>query len=223
MRLQLQAIMLATVTLGFCQPRQPDATGNVGISHPVAVDVYLSDRDDSSILMGPAATAVASGIFKGIGVRLKWHRGEVRAARSSHRDGAIPPAFGVCMVERAPDSASASALASAELLASPGAEITVYKERFLRFLADHPSFKEAAAGYVLAHELAHVMQGVPQHSESGVLKAQWSTDDFRQMVLHKLAFTTLDVELIHRGLVLRLASPRSGADSGGPASGSPRK
>jgi hypothetical protein len=48
------------------------------------------------------------------------------------------------------------------------------------------------------------MQGVPRHSESGVLKAQWSTDDFKQMVLHKLAFTTLDVELIHRGLVLRL-------------------
>jgi hypothetical protein len=144
-----------------------DANGKVGISARVAVDVYLSDRDDSSVLMGPGATAVASGIFQGIGVRLKWHRGGVRAAQSSHRESAIPPAFGVRMVERAPDSASASALASAELLASSGPEITVYKERFKRFLADHRSLQEAAAGYVLAHELAHVMQGLPSTPNLG--------------------------------------------------------
>jgi hypothetical protein len=221
MRFQFQAIMLAAVALGFGQSKQSDTNRKVGISDRVPVDVYLSDHDDSSVLVGPEATAVVSGIFKGIGIRLKWRRGDVRAGRSSHRDGAFPPAFGVRTVERAPDSVSANALASAELLGSSGAEITIYKERFLRFLADHPHFPAAAAGYVLAHELAHVMQGAHRHSEAGILKAQWSTDDLRQMMTHKLAFTTLDVELIRRGLVLRLANQRSGVDGGGPALSSP--
>jgi hypothetical protein len=79
-------------------------------------------------------------------------------------------------------------------------EITVYKDRIRRFLDGHASLKGVAAGYVLAHELAHAMQGVARHSESGIMKAQWSGEDFTAMVYHKLAFTPVDVELIHRGL-----------------------
>jgi hypothetical protein len=50
------------------------------------------------------------------------------------------------------------------------------------------------------------MQGVPRHSESGVLKAHWSNDDYQEMIFHKLVFTNLDVDLIHRGLALQLAN-----------------
>jgi len=53
------------------------------------------------------------------------------------------------------------------------------------------------------------MQGVARHSESGILKANWSRQDFQAMVFHKLAFTPLDVELIHRGLAVQQASRRS--------------
>jgi hypothetical protein len=53
------------------------------------------------------------------------------------------------------------------------------------------------------------MQGVVRHSESGILKAQWSSDDFKEMMYFKLAFTPSDVTLIHQGLALQLASRRS--------------
>ena len=53
------------------------------------------------------------------------------------------------------------------------------------------------------------MQGVARHSESGILKANWSREDCQAMVFHKLAFTQLDVELIHRGLAVQRASLRS--------------
>ena len=52
------------------------------------------------------------------------------------------------------------------------------------------------------------MQGVARHSESGILKAQWSRDDYQEMVFHKLGFTATDVALIHFGL-----SPRSPAEN----------
>ena len=63
--------------------------------------------------------------------------------------------------------------------------------------------------YVLAHELAHAMQGVARHSESGILKAHWSNADCVEMAFHTLAFTQFDVELIHRGLAFQLANRRS--------------
>jgi hypothetical protein len=88
-------------------------------------------------------------------------------------------------------------------------EITVYKDRVRRFLDNHSNLAQVAAGYILAHELAHAMQGVARHSDSGILKAQWSSEDYQEMIFQKLAFASLDVELIHRGLALQLANRRS--------------
>ena len=85
-------------------------------------------------------------------------------------------------------------------MGASGTEITVYKDRLQRFLADTPVCRKVAAGYVLAHELAHVMQGVARHSESGIMKARWAREDCDAMASHQLAFTQSDVELIHQGL-----------------------
>jgi len=65
--------------------------------------------------------------------------------------------------------------------------------------------KEVAAAYVLAHELAHAMQGVARHAESGIMKAHRSNEDYQDMFFHNLVFTTNDVELIHRGLAPQTA------------------
>jgi hypothetical protein len=147
---------------------------------------------------------LASGIFDQIGVRLVWHNGELPAANSASQ-----PVFAIRTLEHPLESATSTALASARIVGSAGTEITIYKDRLQRFLADHGSVAGVAAGYVLAHELAHVMQGVARHSESGILKANWSREDCQAMVFHKLAFTQLDVELIHRGLAVQRASLRS--------------
>jgi len=146
---------------------------------------------------------LASSIFAKIGVHLHWHVGELPATQSSAGDGAIQKVIGVRTLEHAPESAATDALASARIVGSSGTEITVYKDRLQRFLDRHSKLAGVAGaciGYVLTHELAHVMQGVARHSEFGILKAQWSNDDFEEMMFHKLAFTNFDVELIHRGL-----------------------
>ena len=162
------------------------------------VDVYISDRDDSAQLLGPGKV-LASGIFDQIGVRLVWHSGILPMAKMARRDASVP-AFAIRTVEHPLESATSGALASARIVGSTGTEIEVYKDRLQSFLAEHRSLAGVAAGYVLAHELAHVMQGVARHSESGIMKANWSRDDRKAMVLHKLTFTALDVDLIHQGL-----------------------
>jgi len=181
--------------------------GSMYAAEKTRVDVYMNDRDDSAQLLGPGKV-LASGIFDQIGVRLVWHNGELLAATSAGVD-ASQPVFAIRTSEHPLESATSTALASARIVGSSGTEITVYKDRLQRFLADHSSVAGVAAGYVLAHELAHVMQGGARHSESGILKANWTREDCQAMVFHKLVFTPLDVELIHRGLAVQRASRRS--------------
>jgi len=179
--------------------------GSMYAAEKTRVDVYINDRDGSSQLLGPGKV-LASGIFEQIGVRLVWHNGELPAAMTGHADASLP-VFAIRTSEHALESATPGALASAKLVGSSGTEITVYRDRVLRFLAYQGSMAGVEAGYVLAHELAHVMQGVARHSEAGILKAKWSREDCRAMVFHKLAFTRVDVELIHRGLAVQRTEP----------------
>jgi len=59
--------------------------------------------------------------------------------------------------------------------------------------------------HVLVHEITHILQGFPHHSETGVMKARFATADVGRMERHPLAFTTEDLQLIQRGLQIRRA------------------
>ena len=65
-------------------------------------------------------------------------------------------------------------------------------------------------GHVIAHEVMHILQGVARHSESGVMKANWTGADYQRMAWKPLPFTEEDVLLIYRGLKAREASRGSG-------------
>jgi hypothetical protein len=200
MRSQLTTVALLAVMGG----------GSIYAAEQTRVDVYLSNRDGSAQLMG-AGKILASSIFEKIGVHVNWRTGELSPTRGDAGNETLRKAFGIRTLEHAPESATPGALASARIVGTDGTEITVYKDRVLRFLGNHSNLAGVGAGYVLAHELAHVMQGVGRHSESGILKAQWSNYDFEEMIFHKLIFTNFDVELIHKGLALQLANSLSAA------------
>ena len=179
------------------------AGGNVSATEKTAVDVYLNGRDASEQLLGPAKVLV-SAIYDRIGVRLVWHTGQLPARRDNSR-----PAFAIRTAQHPLDSATSEALASARIVGSSGAQIVVYQDRLERLLAGRRSIANVAAAYVLAHELAHVMQGVARHSEAGIMKAHWGEDDYREMVYHKLVFTAGDVELIHLGLAAQQGAAKT--------------
>jgi hypothetical protein len=52
----------------------------------------------------------------------------------------------------------------------------------------------------MAHEIAHVLQGIIRHSDSGILKAQWSATDCARMSFFPLMFTSYDATLINLGI-----------------------
>jgi hypothetical protein len=58
-------------------------------------------------------------------------------------------------------------------------------------------------GHVLAHEIVHMLQGIEQHSASGLMKARWDNRDYADMQRAHLKLTPDDIDLIGRGLELR--------------------
>jgi hypothetical protein len=59
--------------------------------------------------------------------------------------------------------------------------------------------------HVMTHEIAHLLEGISRHSQTGVMKARWEAHDFAQMAYTPLPFAPEDVDLIRRGLRLRAA------------------
>jgi hypothetical protein len=106
-----------------------------------------------------------------------------------------------------PDKEFPGALAYAQPFAG---RILVFRDRIDKFL---PQMRARVLAYVLAHEIAHVLQGIVRHSDSGIMKAHWYRGDFRAMFSMNLKFTTYDVLLIHNGLDTNLSHKTGGLQS----------
>ena len=145
----------------------------------------------------PRAQTIATGMFAGIGVGIEW---------KSER--ACPPdAIRITFSYETNRELLPGALAYA--LPYEGTHIVVFYDR----LKDpgRPDRLPGVLAHVMAHEITHILQGIHRHSESGVMKAQWTREDFNEMVFKPLPFTNMDVVLIRNGLDAwerRMASPR---------------
>lgn len=136
------------------------------------------------------AEAQASQMFAAIGVRLDW----------SCRKSSLQQAIVITLAARTPETRKPGELAYA--LPYEGTHIVVLYDR-VRKMA--PNQVPAVLAHVLVHEITHILQGFPRHSESGVMKADWDSQDFAQMSWKPLPFTPADVDLIHRGMDAREA------------------
>ena len=144
------------------------------------------------------AQSLASQMFAGIGVRLDWLR--TRKACAEARDAIV-----IDMARQIPSTYQPGALASA--LPHEGVHIVVFADR-VRKSASHVT-ASALLAHVLAHEIAHLLQGIARHSETGVMRERWQTDDYQRMAWQPLSFTELDVSLIHAGIATRPARLRA--------------
>jgi hypothetical protein len=156
------------------------------------VTVCMGYTDNSKL--ENQAKVVASDIFAGIGVKILWQSPRQCSAE------AILITFS--------DDAPASLLPGALAYAKPfeGTHIVVFYDR----VKNRPGSASCLLGHVIAHEVAHILQGLVRHSESGIMKAQWSGADYKQMTWKPLQFTDEDVMLIYSGLKLRESTRPSG-------------
>lgn len=164
--------------------------GDAKCNLPV-VTIYVNEKVNLPLKQRARAIFVATRAFREIGVQLNW------------RDGAVPPdpqspscaradiielqVDQAADADRPPDS-----LAYAIAGSSSGPRIHVFLDRVDAFSAPVPNL----FGYVLAHEIAHVLQGMARHSEDGILKARWRGRDYNRMATLSLRFSREDADRI---------------------------
>ncbi len=139
----------------------------------------------------PIARDRASRSFAAIGVNITWKFGD---------RGCGPEAILLWIGQNTPVAFKPGALAYAE---PRRGVIRVFYDRI-----DHVRQTRTAVilGYVFTHEITHVLQGIPRHSEGGIMKAHWDESDFTNMLWKTFDFEAEDIRLIHQGVRLRMAS-----------------
>ena len=161
------------------------AAGDAAEISPQTVTACLSG------FYGPSdinlARQVTDRILAQAGVRIEW-----RVAKCP--SGALRIKFGW----DTPSSLEPRALAHS--FPFQGSHIEVFADRIAM---RNRSMRPYVLGYVLAHEITHMLQGFDRHSEAGVMKAMWDYNDHSSMRSVKLALTDLDVTLIHDGMARR--------------------
>ena len=137
------------------------------------------------------AQEMAAKAFAEVGVRIEWRTGRPSATQPERE-----PAIVIRLAGNTPAGYRPGALAFAKVY--EGVHITVFWDRIERQRRFAPPVVVLA--HVLIHEITHMLQGVGRHSESGVMKSQWTAEDQRAMASKPLPFTPLDMELIQHGL-----------------------
>jgi hypothetical protein len=154
-----------------------------GVAHAADVTVRLTAAMPSSAFQ---AKAVVGEMFRAIGVDVGWNgRGGVEIEIHLSAD--------------TPDRLRPGALAVSYPYGS-GSAVTVFYDRLLRLAEKSGTPERMLLAHVLAHEIAHVLERIDRHSDSGIMKAQWTREDLAEMARHPLPFDVEDVDLIRLGL-----------------------
>lgn len=164
-----------------------------GDGEAFTVEAYLGHTQnmDNRILYG--AKAYAKKLFSQVGVDLQWRTGK-RPENACH-----------AVVVSLEDSArsvpeNSRALAFSYPYAPCGPGVTVLLDRIREFVAPYEARAPIILGYVMAHELGHVLEGTNRHSDTGLMRANWNANDIWAMTRTILCFAPEDRVLIRRNL-----------------------
>jgi hypothetical protein len=175
---------------------------------PEAWEVPVYEQHDGSVpnVTIQRAKLVASEILAKAAVKIIWQFG---SPTETHDPAPAPCGDS----NRAPVSISVDfnrprglALRSIETLAytfpyaKGGPRIHVLYDHMSPTYRNSPRLSGVLLGYILAHEITHVLQRIDRHSNSGVMKARWTVSDYGSMENATLRLAEEDVLLIRLGL-----------------------
>jgi hypothetical protein len=151
------------------------------------VTVCLKPDSNVSILHLDRGRGIAAQIFKQAGIRLEWKTDE-RSCVSTD--------IAVALSSLTPEDRYPDVLAYA--MPYGRGNIVLFYDRVLN--AVRTDAVPRLLGYVLAHEIVHILQGLNHHSARGIMKPHWGYGDYADMRRGLLNFTEEDILLIHNGL-----------------------
>jgi Zn-dependent protease with chaperone function len=169
-------ILIAALTLSFAR-----AAG------PPQVPVYMPDDPTLSALHRGLVRQLVLKMYDDIGVAIRWEW-----ARSRVHSQTIK----IELRDHTPADFMPGAMAYA--LPYEGTHIVVFYDR----IAPKPDSVYLLA-HVIAHEIGHILEGGPIHSQTGIMKSSWSFKDQAGMRFGSLGFDQTDAERVRNGAIDR--------------------
>jgi hypothetical protein len=158
--------------------------------------IHLHGTHFADALLLSRAQLSAESMLQPAGIRIIWQTGPSRTP-----DPSCASALSVDLVQSTPPSLRPEALAYAFPYQNASSAITIFYGR----VRTYPHADKVLA-HVMVHEVTHMLQGIARHSESGVMKAGWTKEDYRTMGNSPLPLTAGDIQLIHTGIAKRMPS-----------------
>jgi hypothetical protein len=174
--------------MALCGPA-PAAVGT-GMGSTPNIEVSLDSRGSVPVNLIWLAETGSAKIFQRVGLRLVW-----MSSKGTGSPG-CRCRISVTIVDEAPDGIRGDVLAHSDLATGL---ITVFYDRIESRIRVWPRLGPVLLSNVLAHEIAHVLQSIDRHSDTGILKPHWTLDDLHLMITERLTFTMLDTALIRVG------------------------
>ncbi|MDR3699165.1 MAG: hypothetical protein P4L56_05985 [Candidatus Sulfopaludibacter sp.] len=148
--------------------------------------VYLQNTATAEFMTLVAAKGVTAKIFRGIGVRIHW---ELGGPAKTGGAGIV-----IQFDSNAPSRFRPDAFAYATPFDYTRTCIHIFYDRVLGSVPR--KLAPELLGHVMAHEIGHLLERTDGHSETGVMKAHWTTGDYDLMSMGPLSFTAGDVSAI---------------------------
>jgi hypothetical protein len=160
---------------------------NAAAADSLILRVYMQDSVNLDLRTLAEAQWVTSRIFGAAGIRVQWKVGDPHQNETA--------AIRIQLDTKAEPGLHTDTAGYAQPFAR-GTAIHVFCDRVLHTGPER--LAPILLGHVMAHELGHVLEGVDRHSQTGVMKAHWTRDDYDDMLHHPLAFTPEDVKTIRQ-------------------------
>jgi hypothetical protein len=151
------------------------------------------------------ARIVVTGIYADIGVVVTWR--SAGSAPSGCSKKPLHRQIVVSLAADAPRGVGDGVFAYSNPYAAVGPCVTLLASRFEYGLFMNPASTGVLLGHALAHEIGHVLEGIARHSETGLMKERWSTNEVREMRNRWLHLEDYDKKLILEGLGIFESSP----------------
>ena len=162
------------------------------------VSAFLHDEHVVPGMTLIAAQSLASEIMRQASVRLEWRQGSPPAQPCGPTNDRVV----VIVFQRSDQGSDAfrSALAYTHPFAKSPAKIIINYDMLGSFGSARIKWTSQLLAHLIAHEVTHVIERIDRHSESGLMKAHWTTHDYAEMTHHSLPFAPDDLVLIPLGL-----------------------
>lgn len=165
------------------------AISGVGANPPLSIPVriYAKAHVDASLVRD--GRAIAAQVLLNAGVRPLWINCSAGQRRDARCGRPLTSGEAVVRVEAArPAQASACGQAFWSPFEGQSIVVTLYTPCISRTASGYGAPQALVFGYVLAHEIGHVLLG-PAHHASGVMQARWTRQTITDAVRGLLAFT----------------------------------